>query len=208
MSERFLRQKFKPGWIEVIVGCMFSGKSEELIKQLRRSELAKLHCQTFKPKIDNRYHDTDVASHNNTTFPSTAVETSQEILNYVGRNIDVVGIDEGQFFDTDISEVVTKLADSGKRVIIAGLDTDWQGQPFGPIPHLMAIADTIQKQYAICMSCGEPATRTQRLVPASNSILVGSAEYYEARCRTCFDATLSLRLASLNPSDTLDQPQA
>lgn len=198
MPDRFYKSNLKQGWVEVISGCMFSGKTEELIRQIRRAELAKLSFQVFKPEIDNRYSDTDVASHNQNTFPSTLVSTASDIYQKLKPNIDVVGIDEAQFFDTEIVEVVNKLSDSGKRVFVAGLDTDWKGRPFGPMPQLMAIAEELHKLHAICMVCGSPATRTQRLVPASEEILVGSSEMYEARCRTHFDADLSLRLAKTN----------
>ncbi|MEZ4872489.1 MAG: thymidine kinase [Bdellovibrionales bacterium] len=192
--DQFARHKITPGWVEVICGCMFSGKTEELIKQVHRAELARLNCVVFKPRIDDRYSKTEVASHNKSTYPSVVVENSEEILKNVERKTDVVGIDEVQFFDDRIIEVIHQLADAGKRVIVAGLDTDWQGKPFGPMPTLLATADVIHKQYAICMVCGDPATRTQRLVPKSENILVGSTDFYEARCRIHFDPELSTRL--------------
>ncbi len=191
----FSRFKFRPGWIEVIVGCMFSGKTEELIKQIRRAQFAKQKIQVFKPKIDDRYSEDQVASHNQSMVPSQVVSTPFEILSLVEKNTEVVGIDEAQFFDEDIVKVATTLADAGKRVLIAGLDTDWKGAPFGPMPQLLAIAEVVRKQYAICVVCGEPATRTQRLVAVQGDILVGSTEAYEARCRTHFDADLPTRLA-------------
>lgn len=197
MPDGFSTHRLRPGFIEVIAGCMFSGKTEELIRQVRRAELAKLKFQVFKPKIDNRYSKDHVASHNRNTFPSIVVESAEEIFDHLEPYTVVVGIDEGQFFGEELIEVARELADEGKRVIIAGLDTDWRGQPFGPMPQLMAIAEVIKKQYAICMVCGAPATRTQRLVPDQGAILVGSTEAYEARCRTHFDADLSLRLARL-----------
>lgn len=202
MSDGFHRHTYRSGWIEVVCGCMFSGKTEELIKQLTRAKLARLNFMVFKPDIDDRYHESDVASHNQNTFPSLAIKSSEEIYEHIRRNTDVVGIDEAQFFDSSIVEVATKLANAGKRIVIAGLDTDWQGQPFGPMPQLLAIADVIHKQYAICMCCGEPATKTQRLVAAQESVLVGSTESYEARCRNCFDPTLSIRLSSLGKKQT------
>lgn len=192
----------RSGWLEVIVGCMFSGKTEELIRQLKRCEYAKLKFQVFKPKIDNRYSDTDVASHNQNTFPSIVIESATEIYQHLEHRVDVIGIDEAQFFNSDIVEVCNKLASAGKRVIVAGLDTDWQGQPFGPIPQLMALAEVIRKQHAICVVCGEPANRTQRLVAQKQSVLVGSTDFYEARCRRHFDPELSLRL------EKLQQPEA
>lgn len=197
MADGFMRHKVSPGWIEVIVGCMFSGKTEELIKQLKRAQYANQKLQVFKPKIDDRYSEDHVASHNQSMFPSVVVQSSYEILSRVQKNTQVVGIDEGQFFDAELVEVATVLANSGKRVIIAGLDTDWKGRPFGNIPALMAIAEVVRKQHAICMVCGEPATRTQRMVPSDGDILVGSTEAYEARCRTHFDPELSLRLAKI-----------
>ena len=202
MAEGFSRHKLNPGWVEVIVGCMFSGKTEELIKQLKRAQYGRQKLQVFKPQIDDRYSEDHVASHNQSLFPSTVVKSSFEILSSVEKNTQVIGIDEGQFFDDDLVEVATVLANSGKRVIIAGLDTDWKGRPFGNIPALMAIAEVVRKQYAICMVCGEPATRTQRLVAADSDILVGSTEAYEARCRNHFDPELSLRLAKIQSKKT------
>lgn len=198
MPEGFVRHKIHPGWVEVIVGCMFSGKTEELIKQLKRAQYGKQKIQVFKPQIDDRYSEDHVASHNQTMFPSKVVKTSFEILSNIDKNTQVVGIDEGQFFDEDLVEVVTALANAGKRVLVAGLDTDWKGRPFGNIPHIMAVAEVVRKQHAICMVCGEPASRTQRLVAAQGDILVGSTEAYEARCRTHFDPELSVRLGKLS----------
>lgn len=200
MTEGFSRYKFRPGWIEVISGCMFSGKTEELIRQIRRAEFARQKFQVFKPRIDKRYSEDHVASHNRNLFPSICVESSKEILQHLEMNTSVVGIDEGQFFDNDIVTVATRIAESGKRIIIAGLDTDWRGRPFGPMPALMAIAEVVRKQHAICVVCGEPATRTQRLVASQGDILVGSTEAYEARCRTHFDPELSLRLSQIAPT--------
>jgi thymidine kinase len=196
MGENFGRFRFRPGWIEVIVGCMFSGKTEELIKQMHRAEYARQACQVFKPRLDARYSPDHVASHNQRLRQATPVESAAELLGLVERHTQVVGIDEGQFFDDHLIEVASLLADAGKRVVIAGLDTDWRGRPFGPIPALMAIAEMVHKEYAICVVCGEPANRTQRLVAATDDILVGSTEAYEARCRLHFDPGLSLRLES------------
>lgn len=198
MSEDFFRHNLGPGWIEVIVGCMFSGKTEELIKQLKRAKYGRQIIQVFKPKIDDRYSEEHVASHDQMMFPSTVVSSTYEILSQIDKRTQVVGIDEGQFFDDDLIEVANTLANSGKRVIIAGLDTDWKGRPFGNIPALMAVAEVVRKQHAICMVCGEPATRTQRLIAAEDDILVGSTEAYEARCRKHFDPELSVRLAKVN----------
>lgn len=193
-ASSFSRYRMRPGWVEVIAGCMYSGKTEELIRQIRRAELAKQPTQVFKPKIDNRYADDAVASHNRNQFPSQVVTHALEILTLVEKSTQVVGIDEGQFFGNDLLEVTEELADAGKRVIVAGLDTDWKARPFGPIPFLMATAEVVRKQYAVCMVCGDPATRTQRLIASEQDILVGSIEAYEARCRVHFDPHLSLRL--------------
>ncbi len=178
----------------MICGCMFSGKTEALITQIRRAQIARLRFQVFKPVVDTRYALDAVASHDRTEFPATNVKTAQEILHLVEPFTEVIGIDECQFFTNDIADVATALATSGRRVILAGLDTDWQGQPFGPMPQLLALADVIHKQYAICVVCGAPATRTQRIVGANGQFLLGSTESYEARCRKHFDPTFSERL--------------
>ncbi|NJM09731.1 MAG: thymidine kinase [Bdellovibrionaceae bacterium] len=178
---------------------MFSGKTEELIKQMRRAHIAKQRCQTFKPQIDSRYSEMDVASHDQNRLAAFPVNSAREIAAHVHPSTAVVAIDEGQFFDEALVEVVTELANSGKRVIVAGLDTDWRGRPFGPMPQLMAVAEVVRKQYAICRICGGLATRTQRLSPAQENILVGSTESYEARCRTHFDPDLSIRSLTEQP---------
>lgn len=188
------RPQFDSGWVEVIVGCMFSGKTEELIKQVQRAGFAKQKWQAFKPQIDARYSETDVCSHDQTKLKCHPISEAWEIPQLVERNTAVVAIDEVQFFDESIVEVTQTLAAAGKRVILAGLDTDWRGRPFGPMPQLMALAEIVRKQYAICVVCGNEATRTQRLVAAQDDILVGSTESYEARCRTHFDPELSVRL--------------
>lgn len=176
------------GYIEVITGCMFSGKTEELIRQIRRAHLARKKSQIFKPALDNRYGNSDlVISHNQQKLPSTTVEDAKDLLNFIRPGVEVIGIDEAQFFSPDIIDVVEALAQSGLRVLIAGLDTDWQGRPFHPMPQLLALADVIHKQYAVCSICGDPATRTQRLVSSSKNILIGAAEIYQARCRKHFD---------------------
>jgi thymidine kinase len=180
---------------------MYSGKTEELIRQIRRAQFAKQNFQVFKPQIDNRYSVEEVASHNNARFPSTVVESASQILGLVQPHTHVVGIDEAQFFGSDLIRVVETLADQGKRVTIAGLDTDWRGRPFGPMPELMAIADVVRKQYAICVVCGEPATRTQRLVADDGDILVGSTGAYEARCRHHFDPDFVMRLKTQKKAD-------
>jgi thymidine kinase len=178
------------GRIEVIVGCMFSGKTEELIRRLRRAQFAKQKVQVFKPQIDNRYSLEDVASHSSQKFPSIPVKSASEIMELLQDSTRIVGIDEGQFFDREIVSVVTKLANRGLRVIVAGLDMDWRGEPFQPMPELMAIAEEVCKQHAICMICGDPATRTQKLVKEDRQIQVGAADSYEARCRSCHETNL------------------
>lgn len=193
MTEGFVRPKPEQGWIEVIVGCMFSGKTEELIKQVRRAHIAKQRSQIFKPQIDQRYSVEDVASHDKNRIAAFPVTESREILEMLHSSTQVIAIDEGQFFDDGIVDLATKMAENGKRVIIAGLDTDWRGRPFGPMPQLMAVAEVVRKQHAICRVCGAPATRTQRLIASSEDVLVGSTEAYEARCRTHFDPELGMR---------------
>jgi thymidine kinase len=179
------------GWIEVIVGPMFSGKSEELIRRLRRAEIAKQRVQIFKPTIDERYSKTDIMSHSGLGIRSTNVSTAAEVLEKVEPRTEVIGIDEGQFLGEPLVEVATHLANMGKRVIIAGLDTDYLGRPFVPMPRLLALAEEITKLLAICMQCGNPAVHTQRLVASEDLIVVGATGMYEARCRRCFDATLA-----------------
>lgn len=179
------------GCIEVICGPMYSGKSEELIRRVRRAKIAKQEVQVFKPEIDDRYHITDVVSHCGDRVEAVTVKDSREILNLVKQKTRVVAIDEIQFFDKDIINVVATLADRNVRVICAGLDTDFKGEPFGAIPDLMAIAEFVDKITAICISCGNPATKTQRLIngrPAKYDdpiVLIGAHEAYEARCRNC-----------------------
>jgi thymidine kinase len=170
------------GWIEVISGCMFSGKTEELIRRLRRAEFAKLSVIIFKPKIDNRYSKSEIVSHSSQALPSTIIENSNEILAQI-KDADIIGIDEAQFFDNGIVNVVLKLAQMGKRVIIAGLDMDFRGEPFGPMPTLLAIAEYVTKPKAICVICGSPATMTQRITDSKETVDVGATDKYEARCR-------------------------
>lgn len=179
------------GWIEVICGSMFSGKSEELIRRVRRTQFAKQNVQVFKPAIDDRYSEEAVVSHNGTSVIAHPISISTDILDIVSEATDVVAVDEIQFFDNQIVEVVQALADKGFRVIVAGLDQDFRGEPFGHVPQLMAIAESVTKLQAVCASCGSPASRTQRLIngePASYDdpiILVGASESYEPRCRHC-----------------------
>lgn len=172
------------GWIEVIAGCMFSGKTEELIRRLRRAKIAKLNVKVFKPKIDNRYSDNQIVSHSEQSLPSIIVENPFEILD-LSEDAHVVGIDEAQFFSNELVDVANKLADQGKRVIIAGLDMDYRGIPFEPMPQLLAVAEYITKTLAICVNCGNPADRTQRKIASNERVLVGAADSYEARCRKC-----------------------
>jgi thymidine kinase len=180
----------RPGWIEVVTGSMFSGKSEELIRRLRRAQIAKQRVQIFKPAIDNRFGDAHITSHSDMRIPSDNLSSSRELLERVEDDTEVVGIDEGQFFDAELPAVCNTLADRGKRVIVAGLDQDYLGKPFEPMPQLLAIAEYITKTLAICMVCGDPANHTQRLVQSRERVLVGATGAYEARCRHCFDPTL------------------
>ena len=179
------------GWIEVIVGSMFSGKSEELIRRLRRAQIARQKVQIFKPVIDARYADDHIVSHSEMRIPSTDAASSRELLEKVAADTEVVGIDEGQFFDLELPMICNTLADQGKRVIVAGLDQDYLGKPFEPMPQLLAIAEYITKTHAICMVCGNPANHTQRLVQGGDRVLVGAQGLYEARCRRCFDPLLA-----------------
>jgi thymidine kinase len=182
---------FDAGSIEVIVGSMFSGKTEELIRLLRRAQYAKQPIQVFKPRIDDRYSKDHVASHDRSLFPSTVIDHAAEIFEHLKPETRVVGIDEGQFFDDELVDVVNELADRGLRVLIAGLDMDWKGEPFKPMPELMAIAEVVKKLQAVCVVCGAPASRTQRLVKNSSAVLVGDNSMYESRCRRCHDLTIS-----------------
>ena len=179
------------GWIEVITGSMFSGKSEELIRRLRRAQIARRKVQIFKPAIDSRYSEEHIVSHSEMRLESQLVHSAGEILEGVAPDTEVIGIDEGQFFDQDLVRVANQLAGQGKRVIIAGLDMDYLGRPFEPMPLLLAIAEDITKTRAICMQCGSPATYTQRLIASRERVVVGAADAYEARCRACFDPYLS-----------------
>ncbi|MEQ6377021.1 thymidine kinase [Bacillaceae bacterium S4-13-58] len=177
------------GWVEVICGSMFSGKSEELIRRVRRATYGNLSVRVFKPIIDNRYSKDSIVSHNGTSILARPVEKAADILDYIDETVDVVGIDEVQFFDNAVVDIAEQLADQGYRVLVAGLDTDFRGEPFGPVPRLMALAESVTKLQAICPVCGSPASRTQRLIngePASYDdpiILVGASESYEPRCR-------------------------
>ena len=172
------------GWIEVIAGCMFSGKTEELIRRLRRAQIAKQTVKIFKPKIDSRYSESDIVSHSEQSLPSILITDINEVSE-LAREAQVIGIDEAQFFSNDIVDICNKLANEGKRVIIAGLDQDYKGIPFEPMPQLLSIAEYITKTLAICVNCGNPADKTQRKTTSSERVVVGAADIYEARCRKC-----------------------
>jgi thymidine kinase len=175
------------GWIEVVCGPMFSGKSEELIRRLRRSRIARKRVQVFKPAIDDRYSTDEIVSHGDQRMKSEAVNSAKEILEKLDWRSQVVGVDESNFFGPDLVEIATRLADAGKQVIVAGLDTDFMGRPFPPMPDLLCLAESITKTLAICVRCGNPAKHTQRLVESADLIVVGAAGMYEARCRRCFE---------------------
>ncbi|NNG27467.1 MAG: thymidine kinase [Ignavibacteriaceae bacterium] len=172
------------GWIEVITGCMFSGKTEELIRRLRRAQIAKQTVKIFKPLIDTRYSNESIVSHNEQSLPSILIKDINEVLAH-SADAQVVAIDEAQFFSEDITNVCNQLALKGKRVIVAGLDQDYRGVPFEPMPQLLAIAEYITKQLAICVECGNPADKTQRKLASTERVIVGAADIYEARCRQC-----------------------
>ena len=199
-----IRHQANQGWIEVIVGSMFSGKSEELIRRLRRAQIARQRVQIFKPSMDTRYTETHIVSHSEMRIPSTAAASARALLEQVAADTEVVGIDEGQFFDFELPAICNTLADQGKRVIVAGLDQDYLGRPFEPMPQLLAIAEYITKTLAICMVCGNPANHTQRLVPSEDRVLLGAQGTYEARCRRCFDP----RLAMDTPNSPLPTPNS
>jgi thymidine kinase len=172
------------GWIEVITGCMFSGKTEELIRRLRRAQIAKQEVKIFNPKIDTRYADDSIVSHSEQSLPSLQIKDIKDVLT-LSDDAQVIAIDEAQFFSEDIIDVCNELASNGKRVIVAGLDQDYRGLPFEPIPQLLAIAEYITKSLAICVECGNPADRTQRKIASTERVVVGAADIYEARCRKC-----------------------
>jgi thymidine kinase len=180
------------GWIEVVVGPMFSGKSEELIRRLRRAEIARQRVQIFKPSIDERYAANEIISHSGLGIPSDSVTRAAEIMEKVQARTEVIGIDEAQFLGDEVVDVCTKLANLGKRVIVTGLDTDFRGRPFEPMPRLLAIAEEITKLLAICVRCGNPAVHTQRLVESEELVVVGASGMYEARCRRCFEPNPAL----------------
>ena len=175
------------GWIEVICGPMFSGKSEELIRRLRRATIARKRVQVFKPAIDIRYSKDEIVSHGDLRMKSEVLDNPKDMLKRIDWRTEVVGVDEANFMGPDLIEIAGTLADSGKQVIIAGLDTDYMGRPFAPIPDLLALAESITKTLAICVRCGNPAKHTQRLVESDDLIVVGAGGMYEARCRRCFE---------------------
>lgn len=176
-----------PGWIEVITGSMFSGKSEELIRRLRRAQIARQRVQIFKPLIDGRYSAEHIVSHSDMRIDAELVGSAEEILEKLDHRTEVVGVDEGQFFDVTLVDVCGRIANSGKRVVVAGLDTDYLGQPFEPMPQLLAVAEYITKTLAICVRCGAPANHSQRLIASEERVVVGAEDVYEARCRVCFE---------------------
>lgn len=184
LEPRLTNQERK-GWIEVICGSMFSGKTEELIRRLKRARYANLKVEIFKPEIDTRYHETEIVSHNANAIPSTPVKSSLNIL-LMDNGADVIGIDEAQFFDDEIVYVCETLASRGVRVVVAGLDMDYLGKPFGPMPKLMAVAEFVTKVNAVCMVCGDIATHTFRKVQSDALVMLGEHDSYEARCRRCF----------------------
>ena len=179
------------GWIEVVCGPMFSGKSEELIRRLRRAEIARQRVQIFKPRIDERYSADHIVSHSELKIRSEAVKNPAELMARVDLRTEIIGIDEAQFLGPEVVDAVVRLADMSKRVIIAGLDTDYLGRPFHPMPELLAVADEITKTLAICMQCGNPAKHTQRLISSEELVVVGATGMYEARCRRCFEPNLA-----------------
>jgi thymidine kinase len=184
-----MHRRAEEGWLEVIAGPMFSGKSEELIRRVTRYELARVPVQTFKPAIDNRYSDTEVVSHSHLRTAAIPVADSEELLRTVEDRTVVVGIDEGQFFDDGLVDVATMLAGAGKQLIIAGLDTDYLGRPFEPIPSLMLVAEYVTKTLAVCHRCGGPGMFTQRVISSDDLVVLGATDAYEARCRRCYDPT-------------------
>jgi thymidine kinase len=183
--ERGIDRQKKNGSIEVITGSMFSGKTEELIRRLKRAKIARLKVEIFKPAIDKRYSAVEVVSHDENSIQSTPVESSGNIM-LMTSDVDVIGIDEGQFFDSGLIDVCISLADMGIRVIVAGLDMDFKGKPFGPIPGLMAVADHVTKVHAICMRCGDVAQFSHRFSKADKLVLLGEKDEYEPLCRSCF----------------------
>jgi len=192
------------GCIEVICGSMFSGKSEELIRRLRRALIARQRVQIFKPALDDRYGEDEIVSHSDSRIPATVVSNTDEILRGLDDRTEVIGIDEVQFFDEQVVGLCDRFANMGRRVVVAGLDQDYMGRPFSPVPQLMAIAEYVTKTLAVCTRCGAPANRSQRLIESGDRIVVGANGLYEARCRRCFEPDLkqlSIPLATAKASD-------
>ena len=183
----------RSGWIEVIAGCMFSGKTEELLRRLKRAKIADLKVEVFKPEVDTRYAEEKIVSHNTNAILARPVSSSKKILR-IDSDVNVVGIDEAQFFDDELPEICERLALMGVRVIVAGLDMDFKGKPFGPMPKLMAVAEYVTKVHAICVHCGNLATHSYRLAVGEEVFLLGEKEIYEPRCRTCYQMGNILRL--------------
>ncbi len=197
----FLEPKYRgqrSGWIEVITGCMFSGKTEELIRRTKRAKIANQRVEIFKPVTDNRYSETQVVSHDDNAVSSSIISSSKELLTLI-ESYDVMGIDEGQFFDQDLPLVCEQLALNGIRVIVAGLDLDYKGRPFGPVPHLLAIAEYVTKVHAICPHCGNLATHSYRLTAEVDTVLVGEKDKYEPRCRKCYSMGNILDFKKMTP---------
>lgn len=184
--EKRVKREDRQGWVEVICGSMFSGKTEELIRRLKRARYANLKVEIFKPAIDTRYHEQDIVSHDENVIQSTPVTSSENIL-LLAHEVDVVGIDEAQFFDEQIVNVCNELANRGVRVIVAGLDMDFRGQPFGPMPQLLSIAEYVTKVHAICMQCGNLAQYSHRIVKNEKIVLLGEKDAYEPLCRQCYN---------------------
>lgn len=192
----FLEPHFKgqrSGWIEVICGCMFSGKTEELIRRLKRAKIAELKVEVFKPRLDTRYDESSIVSHDTASVLATPLENSERLL-LVSENTSVVGIDEAQFFDENLPEICQTLALRGTRVVVAGLDMDYRGRPFGPMPQLLAVAEYVTKVHAICVHCGNLATHSYRLAESDTVVLLGEKDHYEPRCRSCYNMGNILRL--------------
>jgi thymidine kinase len=185
IEDVFKRRSELGGSIEVVCGSMFSGKTEELIRRLNRAKIARLKVEIFSPKADTRYAEDALVSHNSNSIPSTPVENASSIL-LLGSDVHVIGIDEAQFFDDELPDVCNVLANKGIRVIVAGLDMDFKGRPFGPMPQIMAMAESVTKLHAVCMRCGNPALYSYRLVPSDSKVLLGEKESYEPRCRICY----------------------
>ena len=196
--ENSRHKTFKKGWIEVICGSMFSGKTEELIRRLKRAQFAKQKVEIFKPALDTRYDETEVVSHDANAIQSTPVPNSSNIL-ILADDVDVVGIDEAQFFDMGLVDVCNQLANSGIRVIIAGLDMDYRGRPFGPIPNLLATAEYVTKVHAICMKCGELANHSHRFLKEDGLVVLGEKENYEPLCRGCYKKAVETAAGKPNP---------